>query len=111
MTHASVDSELTALGERLVEILGRIAPARAEHRRLSDEAHDFAYHQTGWKPSHEPRKQYEKEFEEYLLEYNKMAARNGFNANDKLLNDLNWELDPIMREIMRTPATPLPAFA
>jgi hypothetical protein len=110
------DARLIALGAQLEEIRKRLAPVRAEHRRLCLEAHNYAQRQTGFE-SHagEPpdmcerylATRHEKTGERYLAAYGEMGDRNGFDAADRKLQALHRELDPVMREIFSTPANSL----
>ena len=45
------------------------------------------------------------EDEKFVAALKKMEQRTGFNACEKEMQALHRELDPIMREIMRSPAT------
>jgi hypothetical protein len=75
------DAKLIALGERLEEIQERLRPVRAEHRRLAEEAHAYAYRRTGWEPdpASPPQPELSELCERYLAAYTEMGGRNGYD--------------------------------
>ena len=95
------DAKLIALGKRLEDLQKRLAPVRAEHWRLNYEAHEYALSQTGYEPGQDNPPGL---FEQYAAANEEMGKRNGLCACDEKEHALHRELDPLMREIFRTPA-------
>lgn len=95
------DAHLIALGKRLEKLQKRLAPVRAEHWRLNCEAHEYALSRTGYEPGRDNPPGL---FERYAAANEEMGKRNGLCACDEKEQALHRELDPLMREIFRTPA-------
>src|ERR1043165_4078267 len=101
----SPDDKLITLGRRLEEMWPRLRRLRTAHAALGREAKDYARGSTGIEPGSDGSQNAPGLTERWLDSYGEMSERNGFNACDRNLDAIYRELDRIMKEVLRLPAT------